>query len=142
MLERKIKLDHLSKVLPEIAKGSWFSSMDLSRGYYHLSVREDQRTLLGFRWTFSSGVTKTFVWNSAFLGIADLVFFFTKLLHPVIVYCRRHGVQVFIYIDDLLVLAKTEDECKKKVAFVRSVLQRAGFVEALDKFQPPTQTGV
>lgn len=142
VLERKIKLDQLSKVLPEIPENSWFASLDLSRGYYYLLVREDQRKLLGFRWTFKSGETKTSVWNSAFLGISDLVFFFTKLLHPIIVYCRRHGVILFIYIDDIIVLANSEEECNKKVAFVRSVLKRAGFVEALDKFQKPTQNGV
>ena len=49
---------------------------------------------------------------------------------------------MFCYIDDILIVAATREECKKKVAFVRSVLQRAGFVESLDKFQPPTQVGV
>lgn len=48
LVERKVKLDHLSKILPELPEDSLFASMDLSRGYYHLFVREDQRELLGF----------------------------------------------------------------------------------------------
>ena len=31
--ERKVKLDHLQKVLPQIEKDVWFSTLDLSRGY-------------------------------------------------------------------------------------------------------------
>ena len=46
--KRKVTLAHLAKILPEIPEGSWFASLDLSRGYYHLKVKKSQRTLLGF----------------------------------------------------------------------------------------------
>ena len=70
------------------------------------------------------------------------MYFFTKLVKPVIVYCKKRGMQVFVYIDDFLVVGRTEKDCQTKVAFLRSVLRRAGFVESVDKHQKPTQVGV
>ena len=140
--ERKVKLDHLQKVLPQIPVNAWFSTLDLSRGYYHLKVNEEQKELLGFEWEFQDGEHAFFEWEVAFLGISDLVYFFTKLVKPVVVYCKKRGMEVFVYIDDFLVLGKSEEDCKTKVAFLRSVLKRAGFVESVDKFQEPTQVGV
>ena len=50
--ERKVKLDHLQKVLPQVPVNAWFSTLDLSRGYYHLRVN-DRKSCSG-----SSGSSK------------------------------------------------------------------------------------
>ncbi|TRY80253.1 hypothetical protein TCAL_13568, partial [Tigriopus californicus] len=126
IIKRSVKLDHLALILP-----------DILQRYYHLLVREDQQKLLGCHWKLKSGGSSFFQWRVAFLGISDLIYFFTKLIKPLIAYCRRHGVAIFIYIDDLLTLGHSNADCFKKVAFVRSVFQRAGFVESYDKFQHP-----
>ena len=77
---RKVKLDHLQKVLPQISSDAWFSTLVLSRGYYHLRVNEEQKELLGFEWEFQDGEHAFFEWEVAFLGISDLVYFFTKVV--------------------------------------------------------------
>ena len=140
--QRKVKLDHLKKVLPQIPSDAWFSTLDLSRGYYHLRVRENQKELLGFEWTFEDGTSAFYEWEVAFRGISDLVFFFTKLVKPIVVYCKKRGMELFVYIDDFLVIGSSKKDCDTKVAFLRSVLKRSGFVESVDKFQEPTQVGV
>lgn len=129
VIERKVKLDHLQKVIPQIPSDAWMATLDLSRGYYHLEVCQEQQSLLGFEWEFQDGERAFFQWRVAFLGICDLVFFFTKLVKPIVVYCKKRGMSLFCYIDDFLVLGKSEEECKVNVAFLRSVLKRAGFVE-------------
>ena len=85
----QVKLDHLQKILPEIPAGSWFATMDLLKGYYHVKVAEHHRKYLGVKWRLASGEEVTYEWNVTFLGISDLVHFFTKLLVPLKVLCLR-----------------------------------------------------
>ena len=72
--ERKVKLDHLQKVLPQISSDVWFSTLDLSRGYYHLRVNEEQKELLGFELEFQDGEYAFFEWEVAFRNLRSRIF--------------------------------------------------------------------
>jgi hypothetical protein len=136
---KKVKLDHLEKVAPEIPNGCWFASQDLSSGYFHLKVFEGHHTLLGIRWQFRSGEEVMFVWKCTFLGISHLVFWFTKMLLPHKTYLQRHGIQVFCYLDDFLILGLSREDCKRKRDFARRAWLLAGWVENMSKSTEPSQ---
>ena len=142
VIERQVKLDHLEKVLADIPDDVFFAVCDISRGYYHVLVAEEHQSLLGFHWRFQDGEESYFQWRVAFLGISDLVFWFTKLMAPIKKYLRGHGVPAYCYIDDVLITGRTEAECRRNRAFFRDTLRRAGFIESLEKAIEPTTKGV
>lgn len=139
--KRKVTLDHLHKIADCFPNNWWMASMDVSSGYYHVSVAPEHQTLLGMQWTWSNGQTKYYRWQVAFLGISDLVYFFTKIMMPIKVYLHAHGIASFIYIDDCLVLGCSEEDCKAKFEFARMTWKKAGWTENRSKAMEPTQIG-
>ena len=139
--EKKVKLDHLAKVLEMLPEDVWFCVSDIMAGYYHIAVHEDHQTLLGFFWRFRSGREGFFVWKVSFLGISDMVHHFTKVIAPIKHYLIKKGVMCFSYIDDFLIVGRTEKECHRNRALFRDTLRRSGFIESLPKALEPTQVG-
>ena len=58
---------------------------------------------------------------------------FTKLTKVVFLRCRAQGIVIIIYIDDILIIAQTYEECKRNVDRVVRMLNELGFVINLPK---------
>ena len=113
---------------------------DICSGYYHIMIPLAHRTFLGFEWKFKSGRHAFFVWNVSFLGISDMVFFFSKMKKPIISFMISRGVATWSYIDDVMVTWRSEAKCKRNQAFFRNVLRCAGFVESIPKAKTPVKS--
>ena len=138
----KISMDHLAKIVPEMPQGCWFATLDLKSGYYHLKVAEEHQKLLGIQWTYADGRVKTWQWRVSFLGIASLVWKFTKMLIPNKVYLHLKGIPNFCFVDDLIVLGRTEEECLSNLATAKWSLEQAGWCINEEKIMLPTRRGV
>eukprot|EP00094_Tigriopus_californicus_P013222 TCALIF_12787-PA protein Name:"Protein of unknown function" AED:0.40 eAED:0.40 QI:7/0.5/0/0.66/0/0.33/3/0/262 len=79
--------------------------------------------------------------SKSFLGISDLVYFFTKLMMPIKVYLHSHGIAAFIYIDDCLILGHSKADCEQKLNFARQTWKIAGWIENREKAMEPRQIG-
>ena len=60
-------------------------------------------------------------------GLATAPFVFTKLTYPVVAFLRAFGIRLIIFLDVMLVVGATEDECRDIVARVIQTLVDAGF---------------
>lgn len=139
---RRVRLTTLKEINSGVAEGNWWASMDLKSGYYHVAIHPNFRKYFGIKWTFQTGVVKYYVWNVCFLGISDLVRTFTKLMRPIMSYFHGRGIRADIYIDDIRCTAATKNECQNQISFIRRTLDKAGFVESIEKAVPPTQYDV
>ena len=63
------------------------------------------------------------------------------MIAPIKHYLIKKGVMCFSYIDDFLVMGRSERECHRNRAFFWDTLRRSGFVESLSKEIEPTQVG-
>ena len=140
--KRSVKLDHLHRILPELPADSWFVTMDLSNGYYHIKVHDDHKKLLGVRWTLTNGKTVLYQWKVTFLGISNLIHQFTKLLIPNKMFLFKHGILSFIYIDDQIIVGSSREDCLRKREFARKAWRAAGSVQNVEKGSEPAQRGV
>lgn len=138
---RKVRLTTLSEVNSGVLAGSWWSSLDLKSGYYHIKIHEDYRTLFGIKWLSNDGSIQYFIWNVCFLGINDLVRTFTKMMRPILGFFHENGIRADIYIDDIRCVANSKRNCEHHVEFIRSTLEHAGFIESVQKAVAPTQSG-
>jgi hypothetical protein len=132
-----VKLITLEKINENANVGDYFATTDMSSGYHHLKINEEYKELFGFCWR-----GQFYRWKCAFLGLKDLVLEFTKFVAPILAYARTHGHAASGYLDDLHVLAGSFEKCERGIVFLQDVMRKAGIVEAVQKFQPPTRRGV
>lgn len=66
---------------------------------------------------------------------------FTKVLKPVISYLRANGYKVVIFLDDILLIGSSVEECLSQLSSLRDLLESLGFVINVNKSQliPVTQ---
>jgi hypothetical protein len=53
---------------------------------------------------------------------------FTKLLRVAVAFLRSQGVRLVIYLDDLLIVGSTAEECEAAVRLIIEVLESLGFL--------------
>lgn len=139
--QKSVKLDNLQTIANCVVQFSWFGVMDLSSGYYHIKIHPPHTKYLGFSWVGRDKIKRYYVWNIAFLGLSPLVNAFTKIQKPIIAHLRRHGIQCYIYIDDMIIFGNSKAHCANNMEFARRVWQSAGWIENKDKAREPVQRG-
>lgn len=115
------KLENLAVVPQIVSRGAWMFSTDLEDAYFHIPIHLASRPHLCFQWR---GVVYTT--NVLPFGLNLAPWVFTKMIRPVIRYCRRIGVSVLAYLDDFLWSDK-EPHVRELVEFARALLTKLGF---------------
>ena len=77
----------------------------------------------------------SFVWKETMYEFACLLFrlssaprVFTKLMKPVVAQLQKQGIRLIIYLDDILIMAKTETLAKLYAQTTCNLLESLGFV--------------
>ena len=117
------KMSALSTALDLMQVNSFMSSLDMKDAYYSVPVCIEHRKYLRFYW---AGV----LYQYAALpnGLACAPRYFTKIMSPIFAKARCMGIECFQYIDDVFVIADTEQECQAAVSKLAHLLDKAGLV--------------
>ena len=100
------------------------SADDLDSGYWHLALHPDSYQYCGNSClNLETGKRHYFQWKVLFLGITSAVTVFTRITTPIKIYLRLH---CRLLIDDILLGAKSFDECLYLKFVIINVLGRAG----------------
>ena len=113
----------LQSVLSLITPGCYLASLDLKDVYYSVPIHPDHTKFLKFIW-------KNQLYNFLVLpnGLCCGSRKFTKLMKPPMVTLRLQGHIVTIYIDDLINVGLTFDECVENVITSIKLLNSLGFI--------------
>jgi hypothetical protein len=128
----KFTLPTVAKVIPHLSLGGFMASFDFKSGYHHVDIAEECQTFLGFSWEWQ-GQKAYFVFTVLPFGLNAGPFIFTKLFRPLIGKWGAQGYQVFLYLDDGLIIAPTREACQEASDVVRADLAAAGVCEAQEK---------
>lgn len=123
--EASCEVETLRQLRAQLRPKDYMVAIDLTDGYFHLSIRESDRKYFGFRIgsRMFRMVAVPFGWNHA-------PRLFTTLMHPVVQEMRspgsgaqrlsssrlpkkarrRRGARMLVYMDDFLLMAKTKKE--------------------------------
>lgn len=71
---------------------------------------------------------KTFEYTCLAFGLNASPWVFTKLLRVAVTFLRRSGIRLVIYLDDLLIVWSSTEECWTSVALVIKILQSFSFL--------------
>lgn len=105
------------------------ASIDLQDAYFTVPLH--QESIRFFRFVFDN-VTWEFNCLPLF-GLSTAPYVFTKIMRPVIAHFRATGIQCVNYLDDILILGSSEEDCQANVAFVVNLLQSLGFIIIFEK---------
>ncbi len=94
------KMETLALVLPLINRNDWFTSWDVRKGFFNISIHPEFRRFFCFEF---EGVRYQYTCLVMGLSIAPL--FFSKLMAILVQTARSWGINVSYYLDDTLLRA-------------------------------------
>ena len=103
-------LENHKTVIRLLTKDCFLASIDLTNAYYLIPIRPEDRKFLRFR---LEGVLYEF--NCLPFGLSSAPYVFTKILKHFLAKIRADGFKSVAYLDDILVLGDTRDECVQNV---------------------------
>ncbi len=83
--------------MQKIQPGDHLSMIDLQDGFFHIGVRPEFQTFLGFKWK-----NQYFVWCCLPFGLGLSPYFFNKCLKPVVDFLADNGLRLALWVDDFL----------------------------------------
>ena len=116
------KMETLKSALTLIKPACWFCSLDIKDAYYSVNIAQDSRKFLRFQWN-----NDTYEFTCLPMGLASSPRIFTKLMKPIFSHLRKHGLMNVIYIDDILLVGESQEECYYNVSNTVNVLDDLGF---------------
>ncbi|KAF7245065.1 Unconventional myosin-Ib [Varanus komodoensis] len=100
---KKFRMTTLQSILPLLGRGDWFASLDLKDAYFHISTHPSYRRFLRF-----AVDSEIYEFNVLPFGLATAPRVFTKCMAPVCAHLRLHGIRIYPYLDDWLLVSNTE----------------------------------
>ena len=129
------KMETLKSVIAVMWPQQWMASVDLNDSYFHIGVVHEHRQYLRFHLL---GQSYQFVALPVGLSSAPRVF--TKTLALLVAPLRLMGIQLYPYLDNILILGESSREVEQSVLTTLQVLTQAGFIVNLKKCDlAPTQ---
>ena len=129
---RMLTMREVKLLLP---KGFWTVSLDLKDGFWHIPVSRRKRPYLGFKYRGQFWRFRAMPFG---LNIAPRIF--TKVMAHVIKILASEGIFVLIYLDDLLIVAPTEQQCAEHRDRAIALLIELGWIINTEKSrQQPAQ---
>ena len=123
-LLRKVtfKMEDLGKVAKSLSPGLWAVKLDLKDAYLHVRLALEVVKYFGF----ALG-ERVFAFLVLPFGLSPAPWLFTRVLKPVKKALRRLGVWITSFLDDFLIVAKSQRECLEHARIAIGLLQRLGF---------------
>ena len=113
-----------------LRKGGWMISINLKDTYQSVPVAEMDRKFLRFRW---GNCLDQFQCQP--FGLSSAPRTFTKILKPVMALLRHKGMRLVVFIDEILLMAQSQEELVQVMQELIQLLQLLGFMINWEKSQ-------
>ena len=119
----KFKMLTMAQIRLLLPKNFWTVSVDLKDGYFHIPITPRKRPYLGFRYRGQNWRFRALPFG---LNIGPRVF--TKLIAHIVKVLGTKGIWCLPYLDDLLIIAATQEECHHHAQVTISTLKSFGWI--------------
>ena len=117
---KMLTLREIKLLLP---KNFWTTSLDLKDGFWHVPVSRLKRSFLCFLWRNEFWQFRAMPFG---LNVAPRIF--TKLIAHVVKVLAEAGIWCLPYLDDLLIIAASEEDCRLKTQQAIEILTSLGWI--------------
>ena len=113
-------------------EGDWLVKLDLKDTYLTVPIHSSHQR---FQWQSQTWELKVLPF-----GLSCAPYTFSKLMKPVVSTLRKLGIRSILYLDDMLIMARSKEEARKYLATAIELLVALGFIVNLKKSTlTPTQ---
>ena len=130
------KMEGIHTLRSLVAEKDWLVKIDLKDAYFSVPICQEHKKFL----CFQVG-DKLYHFNCLPFGLTSAPWVFTKTLKPVVALGRELGMRLVVYIDDILLMAESEEKARDQAAGMTYLLECLGFTINTEKtVTVPTQT--
>lgn len=124
-----------------IPRNGFLATIDLKESYLLVPITPSQRKYLRFQFENESNEYLTYEFVAMPYGLSSAPRTFTKIMKEVVAHLRYRGYSSVIYLDDMLCIGRTYDECLSNVKETVNLMQCLGFIINFEKsnLQPSQQ---
>ena len=119
----KFRMDTTKDVALLLRPGDWAASIDLKDAYFHISINRRFRRFLRFGWR-----KKIYQFRVLPFGLCLAPFVFTQVTKPLRAFLRAKGIRSIWYLDDILIIGASKEECEQNLRITLQLLQEVGFI--------------
>ena len=121
----------------------YMGKVDIKSAFRTVGVHPEHWELLGYAWTEPDGTEKYYIDTRCPFGLRCSPEIFCRLSHAVRCMLTAQGyAATVVYVDDFLVLADTEDGCRRAMQALLALLRDLGFTISEHKVLGPAQAMV
>ena len=117
------RMDTVSDVSLLLRPGDWCASIDLKDAYFHIPINRRFRRFLRFGWK-----GRLFQYLVLPFGLCTAPLIFTKVTKPLKAFLHSLGARSIWYLDDILIIGSSREECLRHVDETLRLLERVGFI--------------
>ena len=131
----KFKMSTLQSAINLMSKDCFMATLDWKDAYYCVPIHKVHKKLLRFHFD-----EKLYEFQALPNGLASGPRLFTKLTKPFFSHLRKKGLLNSPYIDDVLLIGDTREDCKINIVETLNLSEDMGFIAHPDKSNlEPTQ---
>ena len=117
----KFRLENWREIFPHMKKGMWACKVDLKHAYFHLELADSIKPYL--RLQVGAEVLE---FQGAAFGISTLPYIWTQVMKVPLKIWRAKGFQVWVYLDDILLVACSKKLLQKQLQVILKDLDGTG----------------
>lgn len=111
-----------------VPANGFMATIDLKEAYFLISIRKSDRKFLRFQFENENREILTYEFSALPYGLSVAPRTFTKIMKEVISHLRRQGFKNVFYLDDILCIGDSYDECQTNVKATIKLLECLGFI--------------
>ena len=121
-------------------KTPWLAKCDLADAYLSCPVQENDRDKIGFTWQ-ENGIDRYYRYASIPFGLRSSARAFSDLAEALLFIAKHRGVvnTALSYLDDTIIVAGSESECRKSLQKMTETARKCGFVVQDEKTAGPAR---
>jgi hypothetical protein len=124
----KMELPFIDMLAALASDNAWMTKLDCKSGFLQLALRDEFKRYFGFIYDGQAYQFQVMPW-----GLASATFYYQKLQEALVDYLAIKGIVCINYIDDLAIIASSQEECKAHLLFALQLFSSLGYYLSMSK---------
>ena len=117
------KMESIQNLNDVHLQGDYMAKINLKDAYLTVSMHSSAMKYLRFQWKCT-----VYEFTSLPFSLAPAPLVFTKLMKPIVSLLRTWGIRILLYLDDMLIMAKSPELLNQHLQVITALMAQLGFI--------------